>query len=411
MCGLAAVVMKLVSNNVSDPVQSEVALPYSMAAPKDLSSQSSQAQASASNEILGSEVYAFSDLETANMRGIAIRGVQSLQRASLNSTLTHTPPGVHVHKKPILFPFLKLPPEVRVKIYALCLCDYEEIEARLRVPDPTPSPQPVRTFILRHHKKPGTIRTQDVVYPGRFLALLRVDRKIYKEALPVFYSRTIFAFSDPRDLCLFAGSLAKRRRDKITRIRVPAGFDVVGDCTVWDMLQGMKGLEQVVVFVPKRLWDAWGWGKPTSESLYSALATGVVLVVRIVACSSDYGEERVVREWVCRKGLERPKKIENGVGTEAAVAGKMVWIITRTYSGRNWAVTQVVLFLICRAALAYSANNNHLKFLAFLFTPLLFVSSDGSQVFSIYEDVLNSSSRYSYISTFLAFSPWWNKVR
>ena len=59
MCGLAAVVMKLVSNNVSDPVQSEVALPYSMAAPKDLSSQSSQAQASASNEILGRQVYAY----------------------------------------------------------------------------------------------------------------------------------------------------------------------------------------------------------------------------------------------------------------------------------------------------------------------------------------------------------------
>ncbi len=222
-----------------------------------------------------------------------------------------------MRKKKLPFPFLELPRELRDKIYAFSLCDYEEIEARLRVPDPTPSPQPVRTFVLRHHKKAGKTRTQDLVYPSRFLALLGVNRQVYKEALPIFYSRNTFAFSDPKDLYLFTGSLAKRRRDCVTRIRLLAGFNIVGDRTVWDMVKGMKGLVQVAVAVPKRLWDAWGAGKPALESLYRAIADGVELRVRIMTYSSDYGEERVVQEWVCRKGVEGwTKKVKSEVGAD-----------------------------------------------------------------------------------------------
>ena len=66
----------------------------------------------------------------------------------------------------------------------------------------------------------------------------------------------------------------------------------------------MSGLEEVVVVVPKRLWDAWVVGKPALESLYRALAEGVELVVRLVSYSSDYGDERLVQEFRCRKGLE-----------------------------------------------------------------------------------------------------------
>lgn len=240
--------------------------------------------------------------------------LQLMQPLSGRLILTYTSQGISFHKKKKAFPLLKLPIELRKKIYAFCLCDFEEIEARLRIPDPDPSPQPVKQLVLRHHQKSGETRTQDVVYPSRFLALLRVNRVIYEEALPFFYARNTFAFSDPKDLYLFTGSLAKRRRDLIKRVRVPAGFNVIGDRTVWDMMRTMKGLQQVSVAVPKRLWDAWGEGKPALQTLHRALAEGVELVIKIVTYSSEFGNERVLQEWVCRKGLEMwAQKVENEV--------------------------------------------------------------------------------------------------
>ncbi|SLM35939.1 hypothetical protein LPUS_05349 [Lasallia pustulata] len=201
-------------------------------------------------------------------------------------------------------PLLKLPDELRIKVFAICLCDYEEVEPRLSVPDPTTPAQPMTALVLRHHKKPDNTRTQEIVHPGRFLALLYVNKQIHKEALEIFYSRNMFGFSDPRMLDIFRCSLAKCRCDWIKHIRVPAGYNVVGDRTVWDTMQMMSGLKKVVVVVPRRLWDAWLVGKPALESLYRALAEGVELVVRLVSYSSDYGDERVVQEFHCRKGLE-----------------------------------------------------------------------------------------------------------
>lgn len=223
------------------------------------------------------------------------------------------------------FPFLKLPLELRNKIYAFSLCNYEEIEASLRLPDPNPSPQPVQTLVLRHYKKAGKIRTQDLVYPSRFTALLRVNRMVYEEALPIFYAGNTFGFSDPKDFYLFTCSLVKHRRDLVKSIRLPPGYNVIGDRTVWDTTQAMKGLESVSVVVPTRFWDTWGPGKPASESLYRALRDGVVLTVKLVTYSTgsgeeivtyftESGEERVVQEWCCRKGVAGwTKKIEDEI--------------------------------------------------------------------------------------------------
>lgn len=210
------------------------------------------------------------------------------------------------------FPFLELPLELRNKVYAFTLCDYEEIEARLRIPDPHPWPQPVKTLVLRHHKKVGETRTQDVVRPSRFTALLRVNRIVYREALPIFYSGNTFGFSHPTDFFVFTCSLDRHRRDLIKRIRLPPGYDVIGDRTVWDTTQAMKALESVSVVVPNGFWDSWGAGKPASESLYRALRDGVMLTVKSVTYSTGRGDESVVQEWVCRKGVAGwKKKIED----------------------------------------------------------------------------------------------------
>ena len=137
---------------------------------------------------------------------------------------------------------------------------------------------------------------------------------VYREALPIFYAGNTFGFSDPKDFYLFTCSLARHRRDLVKRIRLPPGYNVIGDRTVWDTTQAMKGLESVSVVVPKRFWGAWGAGKPASESLYRALRDGVVLTVKMVIYSTESGDERVVQEWGCRKGMAGwTKKIEDGV--------------------------------------------------------------------------------------------------
>ncbi|MCJ1299766.1 hypothetical protein MMC08_002559 [Hypocenomyce scalaris] len=207
---------------------------------------------------------------------------------------------------PTRFPLLELTFEIRTKIYEYHLCGYEEIEPVLCVPNPHIAThsidQPIPHFVLRGYKSPGSIRTQDIVFAVSFLALLRVNRQVSNEALPIFYSKNTFGFSAPKDLYNFARSIAPYQRAMITGIRVPANLNILGDGAVWDTMKKMEGLERVSVAVPERLWGSWKVGAPALQSLYKPMRDGVELVIRLVTYDSHNHEEKIVQEWVCRKG-------------------------------------------------------------------------------------------------------------
>ena len=88
----------------------------------------------------------------------------------------------------------------------------------------------------------------------------------------------------------------------ITGIRVPANLNILGDGAVWDTMKKMEGLERVSVAVPERLWGSWKVGAPALQSLYKPMRDGVELVIRLVTYDSHNHEEKIVQEWVCRKG-------------------------------------------------------------------------------------------------------------
>lgn len=153
-----------------------------------------------------------------------------------------TSPEVLAKSRQKCFPFLKLPVEIRLQIYGHVVglpksgvairqsAKYSKVkevvvrskdfDSDLQISDWEEEAVPVGTrarwnnFEYRH-RHDGTYKCPDLRH---HLALLRVNREIFNEAMPVFYSANSFVCSDLIHLEDFLATLAPERREQLRHI-------------------------------------------------------------------------------------------------------------------------------------------------------------------------------------------------
>jgi hypothetical protein len=110
-------------------------------------------------------------------------------------------------------PFLRLPREIRDKIYTYSLCTTLSVE--------TKSPKP---FLVTDRDDPFKPPTS---------GLLRTNKQIYYEAIDILYSKNIFQFQEAGQLFVFAEQIGVENRNRVKEmciwVRFPKRDEVVLD--------------------------------------------------------------------------------------------------------------------------------------------------------------------------------------
>lgn len=143
-------------------------------------------------------------------------------KKSKRSPTTSTRP-LPKHK---IFPFTTLPPELRNRIYALCLTDPNGIDlaSKMRAYRRTVS----RTIIARDEDGNGkhTTRFMDVPAPDTselpVLAphLLRLNKEIHAEAQPILYGGNVFALEDTMALHAFLATIGSENCASLLEVEI-----------------------------------------------------------------------------------------------------------------------------------------------------------------------------------------------
>ena len=123
--------------------------------------------------------------------------------------------------------FLKLPSELRNRVYELCLVRQEPIDARIK-------------GYQRQELTPG---------------LLRVNKTVHREASSLFYAQNCFDFTwvIPEDVALFLGTIGRTNADYVRHVRVnfPAilhlipGHVALGDVSIGIFAEIQSGCANV----------------------------------------------------------------------------------------------------------------------------------------------------------------------
>lgn len=140
---------------------------------------------------------------------------------------------------PFSFPFLALPSELRLEIYRHAFSIYPSIRVKPTHAALVPEAKYTKKFEVSSHSNPPTShdyrdrtgsflsdeeqqRRGEYRYPCQsFLSLLLVSRTVYEEAMPLFYSETLFVVpSDLWPAVCFLKGIGARRRKHIRRLSV-----------------------------------------------------------------------------------------------------------------------------------------------------------------------------------------------
>lgn len=239
------------------------------------------------------------------------------------------------------FPFLKLPAELRLQIYGHCLglpksgvsvrqaerhSMKKEVvvrtkdfatEMQLSEWEDVPAPTGVRArwddFVFRN-RHDGTLKCQDL---RTHLALLSVNKEIFNEAMPVFYSINSFVCSDLFHLESFLATLAPERREQLRHIsffytknthsKAAKAFKMLGE------IQKLKRLDIVIDEA-----DFVGLTKPKSQGermfpdVLKLPGFHTLKSMRAVKTVQFHGNCDTIRQalqsWIIDSNMDFPKK-------------------------------------------------------------------------------------------------------
>lgn len=200
-----------------------------------------------------------------------------------------------------VFPFQRLPTEVRHMIYKLVMCKPHMAYAKYNI---VGSFEAGKTSTTRSGKaiRPRQLPPYETA-PGK-LALAFTCRQLYLEAGPIWYANTAFQFRNPRSMQEFLAAIgpANMRAIRYVGLHFENRSEQEGHAGVCDLYNRLGSVRDLEVFVADRHgdeeWQAWEMGL-LEICRRSKTLTHVALVEnRFMGWKSHLRVDGVTKEWV-----------------------------------------------------------------------------------------------------------------
>jgi hypothetical protein len=162
-----------------------------------------------------------------------------------------------------LFPFLKLPPEVRNALYALLLVfpgvTYPKVD------------KPTSATCQFSHLR--DVERDKIPIPHSALSILQTNRQIHNEAVGMFYRQNDLVFSYPAHLQDFVQSLERDRLESVSNVTLfhknhnEGGISTMA--TTLKLIRRLRGLKKFHLLLEHQLVASPPWSSHTKERCVS----------------------------------------------------------------------------------------------------------------------------------------------